>query len=176
MSTPGLSHLSWQSTSPAAVVASQNHQTKHNGPTHTPETQKTTEQKRNAILASVGRRTPNQAGQAGIHHTGSSKRAPGKAAEDRSGESSMGRGGGQMQLQWFPEGVQDLPKENTSVQEHQAPEQHPQHGGEGEPHTGPKPLLPQDEVQRGSKAHRHTRPQGMATGPPGDVRGCDSRW
>ena len=101
VSTPGLSHLSWLSTSPAAIEANQNSQTR------TQTGQKKQEKPsiraiklRHSCLSGKRNTRPIRTGESHIHHAGSSKRekAPGRAAEDRSGESSTGRGGGQMQL------------------------------------------------------------------------------
>ena len=99
VSTPGLSHLSWLSTSPAAIVASQKHQTKHNKPKQTTEKTIHQSEKVTPFLPQWEKENQTKQGRR-ASNTGSSTRekAPGRAAEDRSGESSTGRGGGQMQL------------------------------------------------------------------------------
>ena len=146
MSTPGLSHLSWLSTSPAAIEANQNSQTR------TQTGQKKQEKPsiraiklRHSCLSGKRNTRPIRTGESHIHHAGSSKRekAPGRAAEDRSGESSTGRGGGQnaalvvsrggfwITRRRIPQCRNAKHLNNTRNMVERA-----------EPHTGPKPLLP----------------------------------
>ena len=117
-----LSHLSWADTGTA--------------PKHT----NTTGRELRAVKLSANR-----------DEKGESKRRP-AAAGGRGRQGRQQRTGGEKAARakevgacssnGVQRGVPDHPRANTSVQEGKAPEQHPQHGVEGRPHIGPKPLLP----------------------------------
>ena len=152
MSTPGLSHLSWLSTSPAAIEANQNSQTR---------TQTGQKNRKNhpsgrlsyAILASVGKGTPDQSGQARVTSImqAAARERRRQGGQQRTGVEKAARAGevGKCSSSGVQRGVLDHPKENTSVQERQAPEQHPQHGGEGRtPHRAEAFVAMRRSVER----------------------------
>jgi len=58
----------------------------------------------------------------------------------------------------------DHPRANSSVQVREAPEQHPQHGGEGKAHTG-RSLVAMRRSEDRSQSARTRHIEGMTTGP-----------
>ena len=72
---------------------------------------------------------------------------------------------GRVQLYRRPKGVLDHPRANTSVQEREAPNQHPQHGVEGRaPHRAEAFVAMRRNVDRSQSATTH-HTKGGATGP-----------
>ena len=72
---------------------------------------------------------------------------------------------GRVQLYRCPKGVLDHPRANTSVQEREAPNQHPQHGVEGRaPHRAEAFVAMRRSEDRSQSATTH-QTKGMATGP-----------